>query len=100
VHRMNCPNWAGLNGEGAPGALDGLEAEREAAIAGGDLDRRAAGLAEQGRAQLFQRRAFAAEQEAAGSLAEERLLGRAAAFAQRLQVDAAADSARDRRLGQ
>ncbi len=43
-----------------------------------------------------QRLALAAEQEAAGALAEERLLGRAAAFAQRLQVDPAAEARRDR----
>src|SRR4029077_10380082 len=42
----------------------------------------------------------AAEQEAAAALAEERLLGRAAAVAQRLQVDLAAAPGADRGLAQ
>ena len=54
---------------------------------------RAADLAEQRRAELVEAVAVAAEQEAAGALAEEGLLGRAAALAQRLQVDLAAEAA-------
>src|SRR6185312_3668968 len=67
--------------------------------AGGELDRGAADLADHQRSERLQLGPVAAEDEAAGALAEERLLGRAAALAQVLQVGAATEAGGDRRRG-
>src|SRR4051794_26055704 len=77
-----------------------LEPGDDAAVAGGDLDRGAADLAEVDGAEGVELAALAADQEAAGALAEERLLGAVAALAQVLQVDPAAVATGDRRLGE
>jgi EmrB/QacA subfamily drug resistance transporter len=53
-----------------PGALRGPDADGEAAIAGGNLDRGAADLTDQGRPQGVEGVAVATDQKAAGSLAE------------------------------
>lgn len=60
----------GLRAQRAPGALGGADADGEAAVAGGDLKGAAAGFADHGRAQRGEGVAVAAEQEAAGTLAE------------------------------
>src|ERR1044072_400585 len=101
---MYSSEWDAL-GERARGALGRGQRHVGAAVGGGDLDRAAADLAEEGdldavSGERFELGAVAAEQESAGALAEERLLGRAAALAQVLEVDPAADARADRRLGQ
>ena len=73
--------------------------QRQAAVAGGDLDLLAADLADQGGADLLEGAALAADQEAAAALTEEGLLRRAALLAQGLDVDAGSDPPADRRLG-
>src|SRR5262245_3248340 len=74
--------------------------QAEAPVAGRDLDLLAAHLADRRRAELLQGTALAADQEPTAALSEQGLLGGAAPLSQRLDIDAAADRAADRRLGQ
>jgi NTE family protein len=60
----------GLRAQREPGALGGADTDGEAAVSGDDLDRGAAGLADRRRSERLQRLPVAAEEEAAGSLAE------------------------------
>ncbi len=53
-----------------PGALRGVDTDADAAVSGGDLDRGATDLADRRRPQGVEGLAVAADQEAAGSLAE------------------------------
>src|SRR5215212_4576539 len=95
------PTFHGRSGriERAPGALGLGETDGEAAVAGADRDVLAADGADEDGAELLERGPVAADQEAAGALAEEGFLGLGAALAEVFDVGLAADAAGDSGLG-